>query len=125
MVARKRKAAAEAKPFHDQAREKQQEAARWKERLDDLRQPKPAERDAAALEKADSKIKELTKEANALTAKAADIENAVYDLKAVNPNKTSDTDTRTPEELLDIIAAKGREIEAALALLRGPLFRHP
>ena len=119
MVARKAKAAAEAKPFHDQAREKRQETARWKEWLDELRKPKPAERDTAALEEADSRIKELTKEANALTAKAADIENAVYDLKAVNPNKTSDTDTRTPEELLDIIEAKGKEIEAALALLRG------
>ena len=119
VAARKAKAAAEAKPFHDQARDKRQEAARWKERLDELRKLKPAERDAAAIEEADDKIRELTKEANALTAKAADIENAVYDLKAVNPNKTSDTDTRTPEELLDLIAAKGREIEAALALLRG------
>ena len=38
------------------------------------------------VQKADNKIRELTKEASALTAKAADIENAVYDLKAVNPN---------------------------------------
>ena len=125
MVARKAKAVAEAKPLHDQAREKRQEAARWKDRLDALRKPKPAERDEAAIEEADNKIRELTKEASALTSKAADIENAVYDLKAVNPNKTSDTDTRTPEELLAIIEAKGKEIEAALALLRGPLFRHP
>lgn len=121
MAARKKKAAAEAKPFHDQAREKRQETARWKERLDELRKPKPADRDAATIEEADNKIKELTKEANALTAKATDIENAVYDLKAVNPNKISDTDTRTPEELLAIIEAKGGEIEAALALLRSPL----
>ncbi|MCB1826104.1 MAG: N-6 DNA methylase [Gammaproteobacteria bacterium] len=121
MVARKRKAAAEARPFHEQAREKKQEAARWKERLDELRKPKSVERDDAAIEEADNKIKELTKEANALTAKAADIENAVYDLKAVNPNRTSDTDTRTPEELLAIIEAKGKEIEAALALLRSPM----
>ncbi len=121
MVARKRKAAAEARPFHEQAREKKQEAARWKERLDELRKPKLVERDDAAVEEADNKLKGLTKEANALTAKAADIENAVYDLKAVNPNRTSDTDTRTPEELLAIIEAKGREIEAALALLRNPM----
>ncbi len=66
-------------------------------------------------------VRELIKEANALTAKATDIENVVYDLKAVNPNKTSDTDMRAPEELLDIIEAKGKEIEAALALLRGPV----
>ena len=119
VAARKAKAAAEAKPFHDRAREKRQEAARWKERLDELRKPKSAERDAAAIERAENTIKESTKEANALTAKATDIENAVYDLKAVNPNKNAQSDTRTPEELLAIIEAKGREIEAALALLRG------
>jgi type I restriction enzyme M protein len=43
----------------------------------------------------------------------------VYDLKAVNPNKKPDIDTRTPEELLDIIEAKGKEIVEALAVLRG------
>ena len=48
-----------------------------------------------------NKVKTLTKEATALTTKATDIENAVYDLKAVNPNKKPDIDTRTPEELLE------------------------
>lgn len=43
-----------------------------------------------------------------------------YDLKAVNPNTKSNEDTRTPEELLDFIDAKGREITAALAELRKP-----
>ncbi len=41
-----------------------------------------------------------------------------YDLKAVNPNARSDEDTRTPEELLDLIEAKGREVAEALAALR-------
>jgi len=41
-----------------------------------------------------------------------------YDLKAVNPNARSDEDTRTPEELLDLIEAKGREVSAALASIR-------
>jgi type I restriction enzyme M protein len=41
-----------------------------------------------------------------------------YDLKAVNPNAKSNEDTRTPEELLDFIEAKGREIAEALAALR-------
>ncbi len=40
------------------------------------------------------------------------------DLKAVNPNTKPDGDPRTPEELLDLIEAKGREVAAALALLR-------
>ncbi|MFL5801384.1 MAG: hypothetical protein ACJ8CR_06540 [Roseiflexaceae bacterium] len=41
-----------------------------------------------------------------------------YDLKAVNPNAPDDSDRRTPEELLAIIDAKGREVEEALAPLR-------
>jgi type I restriction enzyme M protein len=60
----------------------------------------------------------LTKEARALAGQAEDIENAVYDLKAVNPNARNEEDARTPEELLDLIEAKGREITDALAVLR-------
>ena len=47
-----------------------------------------------------------------------EIEARNFDLKAVNPNARSTEDTRTPEELLDIIEAKGREVEAATARLR-------
>jgi type I restriction enzyme M protein len=51
-------------------------------------------------------------------AKAREIEDAVYDLKAVNPHKKAEVDERTPEQLLEIIAAKGREVAEALAALR-------
>ena len=47
------------------------------------------------------------------------IEAKNFDLKAVNPNAKSTEDTRTPEELLDLIEAKGREVTEALAALRG------
>ena len=63
-------------------------------------------------------IADLTREARTHAAKAKEIEDAVYDLKAVNPNKKADTDDRTPEDLLDIIETKGREIAEALAVLR-------
>jgi hypothetical protein len=46
---------------------------------------------------------------------AKEIEDAVYDLKAVNPHRKPGVDDRTPEELMDIIAAKGQEIADALA----------
>ena len=52
-------------------------------------------------------------------AKQIDANN--YDLKAVNPNRPSDTDTRTPAELLDEIEAHGRELADALADLRQAL----
>ena len=34
-------------------------------------------------------------------------------------------DTRTPEELLDIIVAKGKEVAAAIAALRSGLLKGP
>jgi type I restriction enzyme M protein len=52
------------------------------------------------------------------TVPRADIEAKNYDLKAVNPHAKSNEDTRTPEELLDLIEAKGKEIAEALSSLR-------
>jgi type I restriction enzyme M protein len=52
------------------------------------------------------------------TVTRAEIEKRGYDLKAVNPNARFDEDTRTPEELLDLIEQKGEEVRAALAKLR-------
>ena len=52
------------------------------------------------------------------TVRRSEIEARGYDLKAVNPNAKSKEDTRTPEELLDLIEAKGREVAEALAELR-------
>ena len=51
-------------------------------------------------------------------SKAREIEDAVYDLKAVNPHRKPDVDDRTPEDLLNIIEAKGREISEGLTALR-------
>ena len=50
-----------------------------------------------------------------------EIERRGYDLKTVNPNAKSTADTRTPEELLEIIESKGREVSEAIAVLRGLL----
>ena len=52
------------------------------------------------------------------TVSREEIEAKNFDLKAVNPNAKNDEDTRTPEELLDLIEAKGREVAEALASLR-------
>ena len=46
------------------------------------------------------------------------IEEKNFDLKAVNPNAKADDDTRTPEQLLDLIEAKGQEVAEAVAELR-------
>ncbi|RLB32582.1 MAG: N-6 DNA methylase [Deltaproteobacteria bacterium] len=42
-----------------------------------------------------------------------------YDLKAVNPNKKAQKDTRTPQELISIIEAHAVEVAKALELLKG------
>jgi type I restriction enzyme M protein len=47
-----------------------------------------------------------------------DIEAKNYDLKAVNPNRREEQDTRTPEELLSIIEAQSDEIKNIISLLR-------
>ena len=52
------------------------------------------------------------------TVPRQEIEAKNYDLKAVNPHAKSKEDTRTPEELLDLIEAKGREVTEALKTLR-------
>jgi type I restriction enzyme M protein len=116
MDERKGVAAEDARPLKEQSTSKGQQAAQWNERLKDLK--KARRRDDQAIEKAEAKVAELTREARDLAAKAKEIEDAVYDLKAVNPNRKPDVDDRTSEELMDIIEAKGREVAEALAALR-------
>jgi len=41
-----------------------------------------------------------------------------YDLKAVNPNRKQEEDTRTPEELLSLIEAQEKEVSSVLTALR-------
>jgi type I restriction enzyme M protein len=52
------------------------------------------------------------------TVTRAEIDARGFDLKAVNPHAKSVEDTRTPEELLDIIEGRGREVALAIAELR-------
>ncbi len=52
------------------------------------------------------------------TISRQEIEASGYDLKAVNPHAKGNQDARTPDELLDLIEAKGQEVVAALAALR-------
>jgi type I restriction enzyme M protein len=116
MDERKRVAADEARPFKEQATAESQQAAQWSQRLADLKKDWP--RDDQAIEEAEAKVKELTRVSRDLAAKAKDIEDTVYDLKAVNPYKRSIVDSRTPEELMNIIEAKGQEVAEALSTLR-------
>ncbi len=115
-TARKQKALEEAGPFKTTAREKEQQAAQWKERLGELKKDTPS--DKAAIIEVEQKVTELIKAAREQSAKAEEIEDAVYDIKAVNPHAKGEEDTRTPEELLDLIEVKSMEIAEALSALR-------
>lgn len=113
----------EAKPLHKEAEKKTREKTRHEKRLAELRRVRGDERDQEAIKETMAAINTLKKEASDLKKKAVATENAAYDLKAANPNKQPEIDTRTPEELLDIIEAKGREINEALKPLRLKLSR--
>lgn len=113
---RKATARAEAEPFHGEALTKEQAANGRKEDLKDLMKAKPPKKKAIAA--AEAKIKELGKEARELRSKAEAIENAVFDLKAVNPNTRVEEDTRTPAQLIKEIETYGKQIEKALARLK-------
>jgi type I restriction enzyme M protein len=120
LTTRKAKAAAEAEPFKKQARTKEQIARKLNRELEELKKEKKAQ---AILDQIDDLAKQhrvISKEARELKAKAKAIEDAVYDLKAVNPNAQIEEDTRTPEELIDIIEEKGKEVAEALARLKSP-----
>lgn len=116
LTARKAKAAADAQPFKELAREKAEKAGAKRDRLAELKKAKP--RSEAAIAETEAEIAALVKQAREASAKAETIENAVYDLKAVNPNRRAKVDTRTPAELLDVIENKGAEVAKALAELR-------
>lgn len=116
LTTRKAKAAEDAAPFKETARVRSQEAEQVKEEIANLKKGRP--RDDAAIAPAEEKLAALSKEAREAANKAEAIENAVYDLKAVNPHRKAEVDTRTPAELLDLIESKGRQISEALASLR-------
>lgn len=113
---RKRVASEDARPLKDQATAKRQESAICAQRLADLKKGRP--RDDQAIAEATAKNKALMRESREFASTAKEIEDAVYDLKAVNPNKKPFIDPRTPEQLITIIEEKGREIAEALAMLR-------
>ncbi len=109
--ARRAAAEATARPLHDKAAGLEVEAARARE---EARGDGVSERVEELLTRASV----AEREARELRGKAKALEDAVYDLKAVNPNAKSNEDARTPAELLDVIELKGLEVAAALESLR-------
>jgi type I restriction enzyme M protein len=114
--ARKAEAAKAAAPFRSEAVAKVQQASALKESLAARKRAKAPQ---AELDNLDQQIGALTREARIAEAKAQEIEDAAYDLKAVNPNRTTVVDKRTPRELIDFIEDQGTKIAETLKSLRG------
>ena len=53
-----------------------------------------------------------------IEARAQQVEDAAFDLKAVNPNSKSTEDTRSSAEILTAVECRGREVEEVLGRLR-------
>ena len=106
----------QARPYRERAAQLFSQAKSLEDDLKEKRKQKKAtEETLAALE---DKWKSVLRDARENESKAQTIEDAVYDLKAVNPNKTDDSDKQTPIQLLDVIEAKNHEANAAIARLQ-------
>ena len=116
--ARRQEAKQHADPLREKAQPLTAQATELRAKIRELKKQNTKSA-KAKVTKLTTTVSALDAEARELNNKAQAIEDAVYDLKAVNPNAKSVEDTRTPEELLDLIEAKGREVQNALAVLRG------
>ena len=83
-----------------------------KERLKRLKKGKATEEILDAL---DAQIRDQDKAARDLEGKAAVIDAAVFDLKAVNPNAVANADERTPAEIIATGPHRGAGAGAAAA----------
>lgn len=113
---RRTKAKTEAEKLRMQAVEWSTRAAELQARLRGAkREPDMGRAEIEALE---TDERGANRQARDLEMKAQAIEYAVYDLKAVNPNAKMQGNKPSTRELLDLIEAKGREVNEALAQLR-------
>ncbi|MFH1134981.1 MAG: hypothetical protein V1816_02725 [Pseudomonadota bacterium] len=91
-----------------------------KEQLKRLKKEKAGKEELNAV---DGQSREKEKAAKNQETKAADIDAAVFDLKAVNPNAVTKVDERTPRQIIGSIEQQGRIVSEALARLATLLAR--
>jgi type I restriction enzyme M protein len=121
-AARRAKARDEMQPLLDQARQARAEAVELKEKLRGLKKEREPGAELRELMAAvEARIGEREKASRELEGKASDIDAAVFDLKAVNPNAVAVVDERTPAQIIDGIHAQGRIVADALGRLKALL----
>ena len=114
-AARREIARKQSEPFKQKVRELENESYQTKEKIKHLKLQSLQNKEA--ITELLTKVAELDLQARENRAKAETIENAIYDIKAVNPNAKDTTDKRTPKELLAFITEKSLEVESALTKL--------
>ena len=118
VAARRAQAREKTGPLIDQAAEIKAKVIDLK---DALRRLKRYKAPAKKIEVLEADIRTREKAARDLEAEAAEIDAAVFDLKAVNPNAVTTADARTPEEILVSIQEQGRILADALTRLKALL----
>ena len=113
-AARRARAREEMQPLLEEAAGIKAEVVDLKEQLRRLKKEKA---DKEALSALIEQIREMEMAARELQTRAANIDAAVFDLKAVNPNSVTRVDERTPQEIIGSIEQQGRIVSAALARL--------
>jgi type I restriction enzyme M protein len=90
----------------------------WYYDLSDIKMGKKSPLTLAHFEDFFTRLPKRESSERSWTVERAVLEQKGYDLKAVNPNAKVEEDSRTPEEILDLIEAKQKEIAEAIAKLR-------
>lgn len=114
LAARRAEARTAMQPLLDEAAQIKAAVVDLKEQLRRLKKDKASDAELLTLT---NLIAEKDKAARDLETRAADIDAAVFDLKAVNPTAVADVDTRTPQQIISNIEAQGRIVAEALARL--------
>lgn len=110
-AARRAAAREQMTPLQEGAAEIRAAVVDLKEQVKRLKKNKPDPNELGTLE---TEIREKEKAARELEAKAAGIDAAVFDLKAVNPNAVAKVDDRTPQQIIKDIESHGRTVTNAL-----------
>ena len=118
-TARKTKSREEMQPYKQEAIAYRKAIVELREQLAGLRKQKP--QDKPAVQQCLSTIQEKEKLERAAESKAAQIDAAVYDLKAVNPYIKEELDTRKPMEVIEAIQQQGDEVDRAMTALKNLL----
>jgi type I restriction enzyme M protein len=107
---------AQATPLRTRGAALQNDADACRAQIKELKKTAPS--DDPVLAQAESVLLECANEAKKLYDQADAIESSVFDIKAVNPNRKIEQDTRTPQELIALIEEKQGEIMTTLAELK-------